>query len=92
MSTYGPGLAARRRAGYGPAVPEMTPAQRQVYTVTAGAAQLLHHLDEQGALAVPAREAAASAVRFYDDLAETGGWPNDWREMAHVDLLDLADA
>jgi hypothetical protein len=52
---------------------------------------MLYHLESPGALAVPARAAAGPAMKFHDALSETGDWSSDWREIAYVDLLDLAD-
>jgi len=70
----------------------MTPSQRQVYSATAASAMLIDHLRKEGALAVSGQLAAVKAVALYDEFGAGGMWPTNWRDYAHVDLLDLADS
>lgn len=70
----------------------MTPAQQTVYDATAATAMLLSHLDQDGALTISLGKAAAKAIALYDNLAASGYWPADWRDHAHVNLLDIPDA
>lgn len=69
----------------------MTQVQQQVYDATASAATLLTQLDGRGALAVSFRAAAAMALDAYDEMAAQGAWPDDWREYAHIELLDATE-
>jgi hypothetical protein len=71
---------------------EMTPKQRSVYEMTAALYELIPYLERHGVLAVDEETAAAKARDFFDEMAPHYGWPEDWREHAHVDYLSLADA
>jgi hypothetical protein len=69
---------------------EMASSQRVVYDATAAAAMLITHLHQEGALTITEQAAAAKSIQLYDNLSERGFWPEDWREYAHVELIDLA--
>jgi hypothetical protein len=68
----------------------MPATERDVYDATALAAELIHYLSDQAALAVDEQTAAAKALDFFDERAPRAAWPEDWREHAHINLLDLA--
>lgn len=62
-------------------------AKRLVYSQTAMMAELVVWLRTTGHLDVESDDAALDlAVRFCSVMARHYGWPENWRDLAHVDL------
>jgi hypothetical protein len=70
---------------------EMSSSERSLYNATGLLRDLLPHLEQQGVFAVPVSDVAKRVEAYFDEMGKHYGWPEDWRQHAHVDFLDLAD-
>ena len=64
---------------------------RFIYEQTAMLSNLLPYLAQHSLFAVPEEAVATKADEFLGFMAKQYGWPENWRELAHVEFLSLAD-